>query len=277
MKLLTLSEIQQLQIEMISEIDSICRENNIEYAFMYGSMLGMVRHSGFIPWDDDIDIVLSRENYEKLLNVLLNKDINNRFIQNNKTDKYFEFPIIRYCAKNTFCYSSERQKLKSKKYIYIDIFPLDNLPDDDELAKQHIKKVSKLRKIIYHKMNYRWCNKTKLGYLRCYLYKFIYCFSSIRKLVNKLEIEMTRYSFMSSKRLINFNTAYNYNVDTFNRDELFPSKEFSFDGKMFFGVNDYEKILRQLYNDYLILPPEEKRKQRHDCYLIEEGDKDYER
>lgn len=276
MRSLDLKEIQTIELNLMIELDEICRKHDINYCIMYGTLLGAVRHQGFIPWDDDMDIIVDRENYDKLINILNSNPRPDRFIQNTGNDKYFEFPITRYCRKNTLCIANERRKLKSQKYIYVDIFPCDNLPDDELEAAKQIKRIEKIRKTIYNKMNYKYKHRTIFGYALTYFNAFITAIIPLKYLVNKLEKEMKKYNNTDTKRIANFITVYKYENDTFFKNVLFPAIDINFDGHNFKTVKNTDIVLKQLYGDYNQLPPISMRQQRHQCYLLEEGDDGYE-
>ena len=121
-----------LQIKMLSiikDIDKICRENNIEYYLLYGSCLGAVRHKGFIPWDDDMDIGMTDENYFKFLDVCEREfDKDKYFIQNIKTEKNFYLSFTKVRDITTTLVEEENKDMNVTYGVYIDVFPLVGVP-----------------------------------------------------------------------------------------------------------------------------------------------------
>ena len=129
MKKVSMKEVQQISVDLLVYIDELCRDNNINYSIFYGSLIGVERHGGYIPWDDDLDIVLLRPEYEKLLD-LLSKQQLYTLLSPHTTENYrYEFAKLvdpRTCAISRQYYGSESSKLG----VYVDIFPLDGFPTD---------------------------------------------------------------------------------------------------------------------------------------------------
>lgn len=272
MQELELNELQDIQLTLMRELDEICQKHHIKYSIMYGSLIGAVRHKGFIPWDDDIDIVVMREDYEKLINVLEQEKREDRFVQNMFTDKHFEFGITRYCMKKTYCFSPERKKLKSKKYIYIDIFPLDNLPDDETLAQKQKKKVYKIKRLIYYKMNYKYPHRTIFGYLKTFLYAAFTKLIPLRHLLKKLKKAEMKYASLGTERLISFEGIYKYEKETVRRADFVNTKLYDYGEDKFYGPDNPDFVLTNLYGDYMTPTPVEKRVKRHHCYALDHDD-----
>ena len=135
-----LRRLQLTILEILKDIDSICKENNIEYYIAYGTALGAVRHGGFIPWDDDIDICMTREAYDRFLEVM----------PNAMPEKY-DLLDIKNTNKYSMCFakvSKKGTKFKEKvgtaegyeQGIFVDVFPLDYAPDDEKERKMVAKK-----------------------------------------------------------------------------------------------------------------------------------------
>lgn len=272
MQELDLKGMQQIEMTLMRELDEICRKNDIKYSIMYGSLIGAVRHKGFIPWDDDIDVVLLRKDYEKLISILEKNCPEDRFIQNISTDSHFEFGISRYCMKNTYCFAPERKKLKSKKYIYIDIFPLDNLPDDDKLAMKQIAKMKKIKESIYYKMHYCYPHRTIFGHIKTFFQRVIRKIIPLKRMTNKLTSTAMKYNDVPSKRVINFFGIYSHEKETFNREWFENLEDFEYENEKFQGTKNYDDILTQLYGDYMTPPPVTKQVKRHNCYVLSPED-----
>lgn len=123
-----LRKMQLLQVDMIAELDRVCRKHDIKYVLYGGTMLGAVRHKGYIPWDDDADLAMLREDYEKFKKVAheLNPDI--CFFQDSDTDKYYRWGYAKLRRTGTEFIRSGQEHLKCKTGVFIDIFPLDDIP-----------------------------------------------------------------------------------------------------------------------------------------------------
>lgn len=152
---LTLRESQLLQLDVMKMIHEVCVKENITYYLIAGCLLGAVRHGGFIPWDDDIDIGMPRKDYEKFKEVFYNHFSNeDYFLQDWTTDKYYSHSLMRLCIKNTIVDKTVEKHLKNCKNRYIDIFPLDNAPADLNAQKQQEKDIKLYRNLILWQ-NYR--------------------------------------------------------------------------------------------------------------------------
>lgn len=269
MQELELNELQDIQLVLMRELDAICKKHNIKYSIMYGSLIGAVRHKGFIPWDDDIDIVVMRKDYEKLIKVLEEEKREDRFVQNMYTDKHFEFGVTRYCMKKTYCFSPERKNLKSKKYIYIDIFPLDNLPNDEALAEKQKQKVYKIKRVIYYKMNYKYPHRTIFGHLKTLLFAAFTKLIPLKHLMKKLKKAETKYADEETERLISFEGIYKYEKETVRRSDFENIKLYDYGEDKFYGPDNPDYVLTNLYGDYMTPTPLEKRVKRHHCFALD--------
>ena len=125
----TLRKLQLTQLEMLKVVDTFCKENNISYSLYAGTLLGAVRHQGFIPWDDDLDICMSRENYNRFIELWTKTCPKGYIIQNKENTPEFtqSFTIIR--KENTTFLQYEWEIEKYHTGIFIDVFPIDRIPD----------------------------------------------------------------------------------------------------------------------------------------------------
>ena len=138
MRRITDEEYKQIVLDILLRIDHLCKHNNLRYMISYGTLLGAVRHQGFIPWDDDIDIVMPRKDYDLLCKVVNKSDCNLRFLC-PETSEDTIYPYGKIC--------DIRTKLKESNFIevegygaYVDVFPLDYLPDSDKEEMKLYKK-----------------------------------------------------------------------------------------------------------------------------------------
>src|SRR5699024_5455265 len=147
-----LRKLQLTQLEILIEFDRICRENDLKYQIHYGTLLGAVRHKGFIPWDDDIDVGMLREDYNIFLK-LANEKINNKyFIQNHKTDPEYIHSFTRITKNNTVSMQNTYSEIDMHQGIFIDVFPLDKIQNDTLIGALQKKIIIFLREIKRYKI-----------------------------------------------------------------------------------------------------------------------------
>ena len=150
-----LREVQLIQLNMLLKVDEICRLNNIRYYLIGGSALGAVRHKGFIPWDDDVDIGMFRRDYDQFLDIA-DKFLDNKyFLQTNRTDPDYHGPYAKLRANNTTYIEKVSRSLGAKIHqgIFIDIFPLDNVPDKKLLLKLQLTLMRFLLSVAFARVN----------------------------------------------------------------------------------------------------------------------------
>lgn len=231
---------QLRMLEMLVEVDRICKKHNIQYWLDYGTLLGAVRHGGFIPWDDDLDISLMYEDYKRLIE-LLPKELPDRFVlQDENTDRYHYLKFARIRDTNTFFEDSYTHLNHKEKGLYIDIFPYETMLSP------------KMKKIIEYSYGNafrqtRHFYKSKWRYISgCLLLPFSYIFVLFCRFINKL--------FAADKISLAFGVAFLYNA-TYLKDSVFPCKSIKFEGFEFMAPNDHHEVLKSYYGDYMQIPP----------------------
>ncbi len=258
MQKISFEEIRQIQMSILDEIVRICEKNHLKYYLAYGSLLGAIRHKGYIPWDDDMDIAMLREDYEKLLAILKRKDGTHvkwiSVIDDTASDYFYPF------AKAI----DNRTEIKSDRHkgyqgIWIDIFPIDGLPKTLLGAKAFIFFCSFLR-VVGLAMSTDFSSRT-LGTWTL-LYK--YFFNIVATLVGKkrvcrfVEWFFHRYRIQNSDRVAILFSGHNFDA-IFNKSDLLPQETYTFENRRYTSFRSYNLYLHQLYGNYMQLPPEEKR------------------
>ena len=125
-----MTELQKIEFDILKECIKIIEKHNLQYFLVCGSALGAVKYQGFIPWDDDIDLALPREDYNRFLEYAVKELPEHLFLQNYKTDKYFPLFGSKVRNKNTTYIECPHQKIKMNQGVFIDVFPLDGCPED---------------------------------------------------------------------------------------------------------------------------------------------------
>ena len=257
-KLMVSDEVKQVQLEILAYVDEICREYNINYSLAYGTMLGAVRHKGFIPWDDDIDIILMRSEYQKLLNILYDKKNDKYQVYSPKDEGYWY---------NYAKVTDKRTKIIEKNWpqyeglgVNIDIFPIDYLAEDSHEFFETAK---------YYDKCIKWC-LTDIAFKDKKIYKRIIKKICRWKEVNKCRKKGEWYWKSKLDKLINSCksgtkidclafTHRGWDSSIMDRyvTVVFEKREFQI-------IERYDEMLRSIYGDYMQLPKEKDRVSNHD-------------
>lgn len=253
---------QLLQLDMLVELDRVCRKNNINYVILAGTQLGAIRHKGYIPWDDDADVAMLREDYERFKSLSSELDSSICFFQDHTTDPLYRWGYGKLRRTGTTFVRAGQEHIKCKTGLFIDVFPLDDVPKTtlgqmiqdfncfclrkitwSEIGRVSEKGIAKawwtlLSKIplewVYNRLS-RYTNRSRNESDK---YVRILMFKSLGKLYRKAPLKL-RYGF--PKQWITERTEY------------------EFEGHMIYGTKDYDAFLTMIYGDYMQLPPENKR------------------
>ena len=266
-----LRELQLMQLEVMKLIHNVCVKNDIKYYIIAGTLLGAVRHGGFIPWDDDIDIAMMREDYEKF-KLIFHKEFDQSkfFLQYYDTDKCFQPALMRFCIKDTIMDIPSEYHLHHCKNSYLDIFPLDNAPAAKELQDQHSKEISKIDNIIrWH--YYHIYEKDNLANI--FIKKVVSMFlrllplESIKK--KRLKV-MQMYNNNETGFVCSTVSHYKYSKQVMSKEVYGEPKLMKFETTELYAPAKYIDYLEHLYGkNYMKLPPVEKREKPSEVYVKE--------
>lgn len=259
-------KLQISELEILEEVDKICKNNNIDYFLAGGTLLGAIRHKGFIPWDDDIDIMMTRKNYKKFTKVCLKNLGENYYIDNYRTNKKCVISYTKIKKKNTlFVEKKNFDNFDENSGIWIDVFPLDGVKV--KLSRFH-KIQKKIFDYIYTLITIKnGSNYYKNSKIKKNIYKFFLKFIPYIFLRFLLEFVVSFYDEDKVDYLCSFSTVYDIEKDTFLKKKLFPYNKVIFEKKYYNGMDGYDYYLRQMYGEYMKLPPKEKRV-NHKPYII---------
>lgn len=256
---LTDDEIRKGSLETLKFVADFCEKNGINYILSSGTLIGAVRHKGFIPWDLDIDISMLRADYNKFISLW------------HDTDRYAKVGLAVLKIVDITTCSSEYGIKNKKGGLWVDIFPLDPVPNDKTEASLHYQKVKYLNRkytIV------RWANR-KGNIITSFLRKLYYCIKekdlsyitmNSRKHFDELLKETTKYSPDECNNVTNNMVMI---LDSEERKYGFPKTVCTdyiyapFEDEKFRIPRDYDSMLKSYYGDYMQLPPEEKRVDHH--------------
>lgn len=267
----TLRQLQLTELELLQEVNRICQKCNIKYNIIAGTLLGAVRHGGFIPWDDDADVALLRPEYEKFRKACETElDTTRFYFQDHRNTPGYRWGYGKLRRKDTLFLREHQEHMPYEQGVFIDIFPLDYVPDNYALRS--------------------------IQNFKCFLYRKFF-WSEVGKVADKKQIMRILYSIMSKVpekrlkrsfnrfikktdrkktgwvRILTFptpNKAYGYRTGWYEK-----SADIEFEGVVFSGIADYEEYLTFKFGNYMELPPENQRKVHpvSDIKLVEEMDK----
>lgn len=269
-------KMQLTELDMLVELDRVCRENGIHYRITGGTLLGAVRHKGFIPWDDDADVNMLREDYEKFKKIAnqLNPEI--CWFQDHDTDPEYRWGYGKLRRTGTRYVRVGQEHLKCRTGIFIDIFPLDNVPNSTIGRMIQDFRCFILRKITYSEVGRVSEKETPFarrvyGLLAKIPIDFVFSrFRSMTRNTKNTDPNDVRVlSFKAAGKLYTKNSLHSrYGV---KKEWLREFADYEFEGKTLQGPKNYHDYLTYMYGDYMQLPPPEKREQHSPFSEIDFG------
>lgn len=255
-----LKKLQFTELTILTEFDRVCRNHHLRYYVVGGTLIGAVRHQGFIPWDDDIDVSMPRKDFKKLIKISKDEFGDKYFLQTHKTEKncFFHYAKLR---KNGTFFGEEKFEHKSfHKGIFIDIFPLDYIPENKLLQKLIFKSFGLMSGLISSKDKsdeYLFKDKSKafnfiMKPLRFILPKSF--MSAIRTVIAKLS------NLLSNKKLLaSLSGFHGYPMEISPESWWAEGCDIKFEDKTVRAPKEYDTFLHHMFGDYMTLPPEEER------------------
>ena len=242
----TLRQAQLVMLEMMKVVDKICRKHDIQYWLDAGTLLGAVRHKGFIPWDDDLDIIMPRGDFNRFIEIAPQELPEDLFLQTRKTDKSIWKWIKIRDNYGTFIQKTEKdKKIKYHQGIFMDIFPFDLVKNGYNISKLFLNR------------RFQISEKTK---------KIAWILNPLSTLLVKLiGFERLKKYFIkthsgNNPRYVTPGIDFTLSFHSFEYDVIFPLKEIDFEGYSFMAPSDPDKYLTTIFGDYMKLPEEQARK-----------------
>ena len=262
LKPVTRDEQKQLLLNMLIYIDDACRKNNIYYSILGGTLIGAVRHKGFIPWDDDIDIILDRENYEKLIKVLKNNnDSSYKLLIPGETPAY-PLQFAKLVDAKTILIESSMYDEVDNYGLFLDIFMYNYAPNDEIERRKYFSKCffyqRMLTRMTIKNRNLSPIRKVKRAFKNIYITLF-----GRKYILNKLYRLYDKYTNTPTNYVLSNNPAYGYEKEIQKASDIKEYTDLEFEGHKVMAFKNYDSILRTTFGNYMEIPPVDKRRIHH--------------
>lgn len=253
-----LRKLQLIELELLVEFDRVCRKNNIRYTLTGGTLLGAVRHKGFIPWDDDADVSMLRKEYEKFRKACETDLGEKYYFQDMKNTEGYRWGYGKLRKKDTLFLREHQEHMPYKQGVFIDIFPRDGVPDGIITRKLHKFQCFCVRKAL-------WSEVGRYADRRFYMRRWFQVLrwlsgDRIYDIYDRLVEKSNRCDGKETRLVRNLTFPIPDGKDGYLREWYGESTELEFEGHFFMVNKAYQKWLSQEFGDYMLLPPVEKRK-----------------
>lgn len=261
MEFIELEMLHHLELKIAQEIKRICDKNSIKYGLSGGSLIGAVRHKGFIPWDDDMDIDMTRENYEKFQKICASELGAEFKLINWHTEKDYWNGFSKITLIDTEVIEETSEKAPFKLGVYVDIFPWDRVPNNKIVQVLHEKTIRFLLLVLLAKHNIQIPKKSsrfKKG-----LYKILRTLTKYikqDKIVEAYEKILCFYDDSETKCVTCAVGVQGYQKNKVPAEWFKDYTELPFEDTRFSAIKKYDKLLRKSYGNYMRMPPEEERR-----------------
>lgn len=248
--------VQKIELEILLEIDRICRKNRIHYSLTGGTLLGAVRHGGFIPWDDDADISMLRSEYTRFRDACKRDLDNERFyFQDIETTEGYRWGYGKLRRKDSLFLRENQEHMPYEQGLFVDIFPRDGIPDGRITANIHRFVCFVLRKFLWSEVGKKTSDND--------------CIRRVYSLMSEIPLKTLKRVYLGLVRWSNRNRTLKVRalmfplpegVSGYEREWYGKYRNIGFEGHKLMVEASYEKWLMREFGDYMELPPEEKRK-----------------
>ena len=264
-----MNDVQKCELNILKYFHDFCVKHDLKYFLASGTLLGAIRHKGFIPWDDDIDVFMPRADYDKLHEIAkkeMNVEGNKYFLQSYETDPNYPYNFMKIRDNDTTFVEKNFKFVNMNQGVWIDIFPLDGLSSDEKIAKKRLRKFHYTWLIFY------------LSYFKLLIHKIRLRRPITDFLANVLGYLFYFYNYKNkqNRRIDRITTKYKYEESTYvsSAQDLIKCKIFKreffdelelheFEGEQFYIPKRYDEYLTEMYGDYMKLPPVDKQIGHH--------------
>ena len=266
MKELSIEDLRRHQIKVLNKVVDFCDEQGLRYFLCGGTLLGAVRHKGYIPWDDDIDIMMPRPDYDKLIKMFRVEGLT--MYSSALRDDYY-YPFAKVSDDDTIIYEHVFLGQNDNYYgVNIDVFPIDNFPNGQEQQKKFLRKMYWLRKLLRQK------RVKRTGVLVDDTLRMIGRFLMKRYSVQTLSNLITKHAVTFNNQVTNYKgiVVWGYGSKEVCRKQVYDGDtKVEFEGREYNAPSGYKEYLTTVYGNYMQLPPIEKQKRPHifKAYLLD--------
>lgn len=268
-----IKEIQKKILEIFIEIDKVCTANNLRYYAIGGTCLGAVRHQGFIPWDDDMDIAMPREDYERFKKTASKQLPSHLKIYDAADGGHFSCKFMKvHNIRTTFIEKGMLEYPDRYSGVYVDIMPLDGIPNDVWNRKIYFFQLSILWKLDWHrKLEYNQKLDLERNAAKVFIWRIIYFF------IKRYPIDYfyMKYVNLQKKYAYNASKSLCYTWSWRASKVVFPKEDFDdyillpFENVKMRCPAGYDNFLKTLFGDYMKLPPKDKQNSRHEVDILD--------
>lgn len=271
----TLKKLQSVELEILKDFMSLCDRHGLQYFGIAGTGIGVLRHGGFIPWDDDIDVALPRKDYEQFIKYANEEYADKYIIMNVEYDENYPLMTTRMMMKGTKFREYALAHINVELGIFLDIYPFDNLSDDPKKRKKQMhdawfySKLLILRSIPKPVLAFKgW--KAVIVHFICAIVHYLMAILHISKrwLAFKCKEASIRHNEETNSEYMDFLCDTTPEMNIYKRSDVFPLVKKDFENTRLYFPNNMDSNLRGMYGDYMQMPPVEKRK-NHFPYELE--------
>lgn len=253
-----LNELKKIQVDILKDIHTFCQSANLKYSLSFGTLIGAVRHKGYIPWDDDVDIMMPRKDYDIFIRSFKSE---NCMVIDHEINKSYIIPFAKVYDKRTSLI--ENVRFQANTGVYVDVFPIDTIPN----SVKDINSLYKRKRLLYNIYKYKiskglpnWniLKKTALKIIQLFLSPIT--FNQLLKVNERNTLKYQNDSNSKAGEAISFDSVKSGII---NKDVFDDYMLVDFEGEKFYSIKKYDEFLCSVYGDYMILPPIDKRVTHH--------------